>query len=449
MSITRTQPEARHGGGPDRAAVYASLNPAWQLLSGPVSLALIILFLSPEAQGIFYTFYSLVALRSFFELGLNIVVVNTASHEWAHLELDGQGNIRGDAASLSRLISLGRFIFRWYGIASILFIFTVGACGAALLHSRGGAGVNWQWPWMCFVLIYGLLLWTLPFNSILEGCNQVVTIQKFRLLQSVTGTLGLWLALAAGAGLWSLAVFATVFLLRDLYLLLVQYRRFFVPFFWPPAGPVIEWRREIMPMQWRLAVSGIVNYFAYWLFTPVMLWFHGAEAAGRMGMTWHVVTILQQGGMAWIVTRVPAFGALIARRRFDELLHQWLHASARSLGAIALLAAAFFLFVLVINGADFSWAGRILGPGPTLMLLCGAVLMQMSQCMSAYFRAHKQEPILIMSVTTSLMIGAAVYLLGGSYGPAGAAAGYLGVTVIIVLWEAAIWLRFRRQYDSD
>ena len=112
------------------ATLYAMLNPVWNLISGPVSLILIIYCLTRETQGYFYTFHSLVALKSFFELGLYLVIINTASHEWAKLELNVNGGISGDEHSKSRLISLGRFIFRWYSVVSFLFIVVVGFAGA-------------------------------------------------------------------------------------------------------------------------------------------------------------------------------------------------------------------------------------------------------------------------------------------------------------------------------
>ncbi|MBT6902530.1 MAG: hypothetical protein HOA32_16150, partial [Nitrospina sp.] len=72
----------------DRAVAFAILVKVWSLFAGPVTLYLISIYLSPEIQGFYYTFLSLIALQSFVELGFYIVITQFASHEWASLELD-------------------------------------------------------------------------------------------------------------------------------------------------------------------------------------------------------------------------------------------------------------------------------------------------------------------------------------------------------------------------
>lgn len=426
------------------ATLYAVLNPAWNLISGPISLILIIYCLTKETQGYFYTFHSLVALKSFFELGLYLVIVNTASHEWAKLDLNVDGEITGDENSKSRLISLGRFIFRWYSAVSMLFIVVVGFAGIYIMAGKSTGMAVWGPPWIAFVMVYGLILWALPFNSLLEGCNQVLAVNKFRFYQAILGTVAMWAALLAGAGLWSIVCYAGVILMRDLYLLLIEYKNFFKPFFHSVTGASISWKEELLPMQWRLAVSGLVNYFAYWLYTPVMFYFYGPVIAGKMGITWHIVNTLQLLGMAWINIKVPTYGMLIAGKNYQELDRFWLKSSILSVIVVVLSTTAFFGFIYIINRFEISWSERLLGILPTAFLLVGCIFMQISQCMSAYFRAHKQEPILVMSVTTSVLIGIMVIVLGKYWGPTGASAAYMLMMIVAVIWEALIWTSFRK-----
>ena len=110
----------------DRATLYALLLRVWQFTGGAVSALLIAAFFSREVQGFYYTFASLMALQAFFEPGFNIVIINVSSHEWSRLSLDDAGDIQGDVQALSRLVSVGRLIFRWYGVASLLFVVGVG-----------------------------------------------------------------------------------------------------------------------------------------------------------------------------------------------------------------------------------------------------------------------------------------------------------------------------------
>jgi O-antigen/teichoic acid export membrane protein len=432
----------------DRAVVFVLLTRGWQLLTGPITLLLVAQYFTPEVQGFYYTFASLLALQSFVELGFHLVIINVTSHEWAFLGLDETGRLTGDQGARSRLISLGRLIFKWYAVASLVFIIAVSLIGYLFFAQTPHPGINWQVPWLALVLLTGLLLWTLPFNSLLEGCNQVAKVNQFRFIQVVLGILALWLTIILGGGLWAAVAMAAVKLLSDLYLLLIQYRRFFEPFFKLPLSSGMHWQTEIWPMQWRLALSGMVNYFAYSLFNPVMFYYYSPAVAGQMGMTWQLTQVLQQIALAWVYTKAPRFGILIAHRDYAELDRFWLRVSLVSLAIISAGAMVIWLLVYGLNFFQISLAQRLLPPLPTGLFLLAAVFFQVAQCQTAYLRAHKQEPIMVMSVVTSLMIGLLVWLLGSRFGPLGAAAGYLSTVLLIVIWETVIWVRCRAAWRS-
>jgi hypothetical protein len=427
----------------DRAIVAAISARLFQLVAAPVTLFVIVRSFSSELQGFHYTFASLIALQSFAELGFSIVIINTASHEWAHLGLDSAGRINGDPAARSRLVSLGRLTSRWYGVASFLFVVIVSVVGLWFFGGRAAPGINWKAPWLALVVLAGCQLWMLAFTSILEGCNQIATVYRFRLAQAVLSNLAFWLAAILGAGLWAGVALAAARLCVDGTLIAVRYRRFFEAFRRAGDGPVFQWSTEIWPMQWRLALSGITNYFAFSLFSPVLFRYHGAVAAGRMGITLQAIGGIQSIAIVWLTTRVPSFGGFIARGDRAGLDRLWLQTSSASVAILGLGVLALWGLVDALNVFDPPIAARLLGLGPLTLLLAAAMLMQLSQAETAYMRAHRCEPIVVMSVTTNMMMGAAVWTLGRFYGAAGAAAGYLGVMAVMVVWESVIWWRFR------
>ena len=146
----------------DLAIIFALLTRAWQLLAGPVTLLLIAYCFTPELQGFYYTFASLLALQSFVELGLHAVIINVTSHEWAHLELDPAGRIIGKPKVLSRLVSLGRLVFKWYALVSAIFIVGVSIIGYIFFSQEPHHGIQWQAPWLALVILTGLLLRPYP-----------------------------------------------------------------------------------------------------------------------------------------------------------------------------------------------------------------------------------------------------------------------------------------------
>lgn len=443
----------------DRAVFYALVLRVWQLAGGTISGVLIVKFFTIETQGYYYLFATLMALQSFFELGFNVVVINVSSHEWTHLRLNEQGAIEGDARALSRLVSLGRLIFRWYAVACLLFIVAVGLGGGAFvalgpkdandLPEAATAVVDWQSPWAALVVLTGLLLWSLPFNALLEGCGQIATVNRFRVIQAVSANLAVWTCIVSGGELWAVVAAAAARLLCDLALLLIRYRRFFVPFLKPPAGEQMHWRTDVWPMQWRLALAGIFSYFAYFLFVPVMFRYHGEATAARMGLTWVLITAVQAAALAWVQTRVPLFGILIARQEYTELDRVFRRVTMISLAVIVAGGAAIMWLIFLLNVYLPRYADRLLPPLPTAIFVAAIILYQLPHSQVFYVRAHKREPFLAVNILSSVAIGLSVWILGGIWGPTGAATGYLAVVGLLILpTHTLIWQHCRHRWHQ-
>ncbi len=433
----------------DRAVGFALLAKAWQVMAAPVTILLIAAYLTPELQGFYYTFYSLLALQAFVELGLYTVIILIASHEWAHLELDPSGRLAGAADAMSRLISLGRLAFKWYAIASAGLMVVVGAAGYLFLSRASTPDVTWQAPWIIFVAISALLLWVLPFVSLLEGCNQLVTINRFRVSQVVLSSCALWLTLALGGGLWAVVASAATSLIRDIYLLLVQYRAFFKPFFEPPSGSHVDWKSEVWPLQWKFAVYSVLGYFSSYLYGPVIFYYYGPAAAGRIGMTWTLVLHLTAISWAWVSTKVPRFGVLIEKRDYPTLDRLFFVTTAVTTVLMTAGGFALWWLVLILDRVGHPLAERVLGPTPTALLVAGAVLMHVTRCQSSYMRAHKEEPGFVFAVVSYTAIGFLVWLLGSRYGPMGAVLAFTLVQVVFVVGWTLIWQRNRRRWQGE
>src|SRR5438270_2301511 len=157
----------------EKAIALSALGRVWLLISAPITLVLMGRIFSPDQQGFYFTFSSLIGLQSFVELGFTIVVVNVASHEWASLELTKERDVAGDEAVIARLGSLARFALRWYAVAAALFVAGVGLAGQWFLSQRGETDLQWREPWWLLVVLTGVLLCTLPLTAILEGCGQL------------------------------------------------------------------------------------------------------------------------------------------------------------------------------------------------------------------------------------------------------------------------------------
>jgi O-antigen/teichoic acid export membrane protein len=433
--------------GVDRAVVFSVLTNFWRAAAGLISLVLIARFFSPEIQGFYYTFVSLLALQSFVELGLSLVILNTASHEWSKLSLDSSGKITGDALALSRLASLARFTLIWFSVAALIFILGVGLIGYLFFSQSAGTPIERRSPWFWVVLLTGLAVFALPFIALLEGCNQVGTVNQFRFGQAMLVTLAQWLAIILHGELWVLVVSAAINLGSAFWLLAIRYRGFFDSLLRQGRADAMDWKTEIWPMQWRLGVSGLVNYFAFSLFNPVMFHYHGAVAAGQMGMTLSLAVAIQSIGLAWVNAKAPTFGNLVARKDYRTLDRFWLKMSFVSMAVVTAGLAVAWVFLWGLNAFDIALAKRMLPSLPAGLFFIATVLLQITQCEAAYLRAHKKEPLVAVGVVSGLAIGFLVWQMGGRFGPTGAGVAYLGVVgFCIVPWITYIWFCSRAEW---
>jgi O-antigen/teichoic acid export membrane protein len=420
----------------DRAVFFALLARIWQFLTGPVTLLLIAHHFSPQEQGFYYTFWSVISLQSLFELSFYMVIVNVASHEWQKLYRDERGRIAGDPQSRSRLISLGRFSLLWYSVASLLFVAVIGAGGLLFFASASQSVPNWQHPWLVLVALSGLSFAITPFQGILEGCNQVATVYRLQFWRVLLGNLATWISIPMGAGLWTPVVAAIVRLACDGYLFTVSFGSFFAGFLHQPEGPCMNWRREVWPMQWRVGLKGVFLSFTSQIINPIVFHYHGAVAAGQVGMTWHVLSSLQNVAAAWVKTRIPRFGMLIAQADYRELDRIFFRLSGLALMVMTLTGGSFVILCVALAAAWPSLAARLLPPGPTALLAVVMTLGLIPDFQWTYIHAHKRSPHLILSIASALTTGLLIWWLGMRLGAAGA---ILALLIVLLCFSLPVW----------
>jgi hypothetical protein len=434
----------------NRAVAYALLLRGWQLAAGAVSAVLISLYFTLDVQAYYYTFSSLLTLQALFELGCGQVVANLCSHEWATLQLDERGRVSGNPAALSRLAHLSRLMFKLYGTLLAVFVVTVGFGGAAFLALQPAGGVEWRGPWFALVAASGLLLWTMPFNAMLEGCNQVTAVNRFRLIQAVCANVTVWVALVLHAELW-VAVFATLMRVAvELSLLLVRYRRFFASLVGAAVTAAFSWRREVWPLQWRLGLQAPFGFLASSLYVPVLFYYQSKAVAGQMGMTWMMLFAVQSAALAWVQARIPQFGMLVARKEYRELDRLFRRLSIISVAAVTLGGLALCAIVVALNELGVPLAERILPPLETAVFAAAIAVLQWSHCLAVYLRAHKRDPLWTANLLFYSASGVAAWYFASRYGPFAAGLGYLGTILLFnTPLQTAIWVICRREWHRQ
>jgi len=447
MNASRLILILRRRAGIDSHVLATLLSRGWVVIAGAITVLLIPIFFSAIQQGYYYTFSSLVGLQILFELGLGQVILQTVSHEMAHLHIDDCGRLKGDEVRQDRLASLMQLLSRWYKVAAFLFAVIAGFSGAYFLSSKGNLPLNdWLGVWSVLILCTAINLTYTPTLAFMDGCGKIGLVARLRLVQSVVGYAGMWLALTAGFGLWAACVVPlTASVLTGYWLnkfdevgVVLRNRAI------SPAN-ALNWRRDVLPFQWRIALSALSGYFTFYLMTPLVFANHGAAEAGTFGIAIALFKALEVVGTSWIYAETPKMAMYVSRNERDELNRVFRAVLIRSFIFSVLSAGMLLLLVLGLHKLDVSLVNRISEPS---VLVCLAIV-SIANCVifaaAAYMRAHRVEPMMPVSLGTALLTTIVVWY-GSKISVLHMTAAYAAITIFVTLpWTLIVLSRYVRR----
>jgi hypothetical protein len=407
--------------GVDRALAYSVFGRTWSVVAGPVTLLFVGRYLTREQQGFYYTFWSVLGLWAFFDLGLSIVLVQFASHERATLTLV-DGRMTGDERARERLASLLRLATRWYGVAALAGVTAILPAGMIFFNRYGASAVHvaWRLPWVLVTVTATLNLLIAPLVAILEGSGLFQDMALMRLLQAMAANAALWIALLSGSGLYAAVVLNGTMGVFGGAWLLTRHRRLFADILSiRVAENGIRWREEIWPFQWRFAVSWMLGYLMFQIFNPIVFATAGPVVAGQMGMSLMIVTAITMFAQTWMTTRAVDFGALVASRSFERLDRVFRQTVLQSTGAMVFVALVFIGALEILRRLHNPLATRVLPRLPLLLLVVAMLMAHLVNCMATYLRAFKREaflgifiPMAAVTAAGSLLVARAYSVLG-------------------------------------
>lgn len=164
-------------------------------------------------------------------------------------------------------------------------------------------------------------------------------------------------------------------------------------------------------------------------------------------MSLQIISAMNGAAMAWITTKAPTYGKLIATGQTKALDALFFRGLAQSFGALLLGVTSVWLTIHYISDGTSRYAARVL-PLPLFSLLCLACLgNHVVVAEAVYLRAHKQEPFMVISVLNGFVTAGLALLLVPYFGAAGAAWAYVATSLVIGLGGGtAIFLQKRREW---
>lgn len=422
------------------------LQRGWQIIAGGVTLIIVPWALTATEQGYYFTFSSLLALQVFFELGLNVVITQTAGHEVAKLIISDDGRIEGDPDSASRLLSLLSLQKRWYRIAAPLFGLLVMFVGILFFQNDETLPPKeWVGPWLVLVLFTAINLYFSPHLAMLEGIGRVGPVARLRLFQSTVGMLLMWIGLSMGLGLWAVlfvsgaaALATAVWLSRNGKLRVAQDTLI-------NSQARIEWRQDIFPMQWRIALSWLSGWIIWNSFTPMLFIHQGAEQAGRLGLALSMFMAITTLGMSWVTAALPQFLKHIAlgeRMILNQLFKKVFLTSA---SFVLLVSLVLLCAVAGLKAGGYAFSERIASLPVLGCLMLATMANSFVSAAAVYMRAHKEEPMLWPSITMGVLAGIAAWF-GSQHGALAMTAAYMVLTLCIALpWTIILFRQYHKK----
>ena len=168
-----------------------------------------------------------------------------------------------------------------------------------------------------------------------------------------------------------------------------------------------------------------------------------------MGMSFSISTALMGIAMAWMSTKAPRFGTLVAKKDYVELDQLFKTTLSRSLFVMSVLGLTLCVLNYFLHVENIQIASRLLDPLPFTFLILATILGYITYAQAAYLRAHKQEPFLFISLISAVLISILTFVFGKGYGAFGIMSGYLVVCFFVGLgWGSLIFFSKRQEWQK-
>ena len=435
--------------GIDRAVSFGISARLWSFIASPIIMLLIVTRFSPDQQGYYYTFNSLLALQVFFDLGLMFVISQFSSHEFVHLQWDSWGRFSGEPVARQRLTDLLYKTILWFGGASLLLIVVLIPAGLIFFNQQGDVLFSWRWPWILTVIGTAINLFATPFYAIIMGSGDMVAINKRDFICTVCSSLISWAVIGFHGGLYvafavnvgTMAVSWGYLLIKWPELLKLAWEQWAERKRQVHKAHGFAWRKEIWPMQWRMAISSSATFFIFQLFTPVLFYYHGAIVAGQMGMTISAANILLAVGLTLISAKNPQLAkyvALAAWESLDRLFYKIVWQTT----LFVTCATAAGSFLVWFFQKYYEIGNRFISAKYAILLFAAVSIQVIASLFAIYIRSHKIDPLVWITVAISVVTGISTWYLGMLFSIPGMTCGYFIIATFFIL--PSFWLVWKR-----
>jgi O-antigen/teichoic acid export membrane protein len=378
------------------------LSQLFRVVAGPLLLLFIPIYLTPVEQGYWYTFTGLAALAIFADLGFSNIILQFSAHEFAFLEFDNRGFIIGDKRHLLNLASFFRFAIKWLiKTAGIVFpiILIFGYC---FLKTKG-TQITWENAWLIYSLASAVAFVNSILLSFFEGCNSVYVIQSIKIKIAITNVFLSLVCLYLNFNLYALAISLAISTIIGMILIYLKFNKTIKQLWNLSKKDCFNWKPKFLSLIWRYAISWCSGYLIFQLFTPIAFKYHGAEFAGKLGISISMWTAGFGIAMSWLNAIIPKLNMLVELCEW-KILDNIFHKSLSKALFTMILGGGIFLICQFFLEGRISFFNRVLNLQEMSLLFICWVGQVYINAIAVYLRGHKKEPLMLISVIVAIYV---------------------------------------------
>ena len=419
----------------DKDLLNSTLNSGSRIVTGPIILLLIPIFLSPQVQGYWFTFISVAALSIFADLGFTNIILQFSAHEFAFLEFRNMRLVplkEEYIAHLYRISSLFRFMLSWVTIISVISFPVIFFAGYKLFIQKHDF-VDWLTPWMLYTLASALSFIINVVLSFLEGCNMVGKIQNVRFIWNMLIAFTTIIMLLLGMNLYTIAFSSLFSSMVISAIIFISFRQVFGQMISISMKNYFNWSREIFRLFWKYVISFGSGYLIFQIYTPVAFHYYGPIEAGRIGLSLMIFSSVFMISNIWIVSVLPKFNMFVALKNWQDM--DSLFKRRIKLGCVSyIFMTCVFFGVYFILKRQMFLVDRLTSPLSLILLALFWFLQFIISSWAIYLRAHKEEPYVWPSLVSAVYITAVTYIIAKNFASDFIFFGLISSSAILLPW---------------
>ena len=414
-------------------------------LSQPISIVFVTFFLDLKSQGFLYTFISLISIKFLLELGLTQIIITFIAYEKNNFKWNS-GFLKGKFTNYLRFKKIANYSFKWFMYSSFIYLILISCVGFLLFNDSTENIFFWLYPFLILSILSSLEIAFIPIYAIKEGLGELVDVYRYRFYKASFFIISFVSLIVMEFGIWSFSISLLSNVLIDIFFI-AQNRKIFIIFLRKTKKELnpLNIIKEILPLQIKTGIGAISGFATFFLITPYTFSLLGAETAGKVGLTLALVTGISGLSIVPTIVSIQRMAYLVSTNEilkiklliFKLLIFMFL---THILAAIFLLLCYNFFIDLYPQITN-----KFLTPDLFVMYFIASMLSVGTMPLTIYMRAHKKEPIMLLSIITGLLISIGSYYGIIHYAELGAAVVYLGAISITIPFYLKIFNDFNQK----